>query len=92
MRKFIITAILAASFLVPAAAQASLGGELKAGNKAEQKLQNRYKRYSVYALCDTQGSRYWCTVGGSRGDCFVSGHAWVKGNRVSLVGVNRTCL
>ena len=74
---------------IPATASAGWASELKAGNRAEQKLQNRYSGYSVYAFCDQQGRRFWCSVGGSRGDCFVSGHAWVKRYpwRTQLVGV-----
>src|SRR4051794_13865365 len=89
-------AVPAAALGVPAAANASFSSEMKAGNRAEQRLQHRYPGYSVYGLCDQQGRRYWCSVGGSRGHCFVSGHAWVSrtyygGWRTRLVGVTRSC-
>jgi hypothetical protein len=94
MKKFLaIAAILGGALAIPATASASFDAELKAANRAEQKLQRRYPGYSVYAFCDQQGRRFWCSVGGSRGDCFVSGHAWVKRYpwRVRLVGVTRSC-
>lgn len=93
MRKFIIAALSAVAFvgITAPVASASFSSELRAGNRVEQKLQSRYPRYSVVAVCDQQGSRYWCTVSGSHGNCFVSGHAWVRSNRVTLVGVNRSC-
>jgi len=93
-RKWIVIAalIVVSIIAVPATASASFASEMKAGNRAEQKLQRKYRGYSVYAICDQQGSRYWCSVGGSRGDCFVSGHAWVsRYYRVRLTGVNRSC-
>ena len=97
MKKFImLAALLGSLFAIPATASASFASEMKAGNRAEQKLQRKYPGYSVYGLCDQQGSRYWCSVGGSRGGCFVSGHAWVSrtyygGWRTRLVGVTRSC-
>ena len=89
----VIAALVAVSIItIPATASASFMSEYKAGNRAEQKLQRKYHGYSVYGFCDQQGGRFWCTVGGSRGDCFVSGHAWVsRSYRVRLVGVTRSC-
>jgi hypothetical protein len=96
MRKYIlaIAALAVIAFAaVPATASADFMSELKAGNRAEQKMQSRYPGYSVYGFCDQQGRRFWCSVGGSRGDCFVTGHAWVYRHpwRVRLVGVTRDC-
>jgi hypothetical protein len=95
VKKVIVLAALAVSLVVPTTASAStFTQEMKAGNRAEQKLQNRYPGYSVYAVCDKQGSRFWCSVGGSRRSCFVTGHAWVYRYpwwRVRLVGVTRDC-
>jgi hypothetical protein len=94
VKKFVVAAALAASCIVPAVAPASIGAELKAGSKAEQSLQHRYPPYTVFAVCDQQSSRrFWCTVGGSRGHCLISGHARVTRSpwRTRLVGVNRSC-
>jgi len=93
VRKRIIIGTLAACLFIPAVASADFEQELKAGNYAEQKLQRRYPHYSVYASCDQQGRKFWCSVGGSKGNCLVDGHAWVYKNpwRVRLVGVTRNC-
>lgn len=94
MKKYIIAGAALASLVVPAAASASFDSEYQAGNKVEQAMQRQYPRYTVFAFCDQQGRRFWCSVHASRGDCFVSGHAWVSKNpwRVRMVGVNRTCI
>ena len=94
MKKFLAAALGAATLVVgvPATASAGWEAEIKAGNRAEQALQRKYRGYSVYGFCDQQGRRFWCTVGGSRGDCFVSGHAWVnRYYQTRLVGVTRSC-
>jgi hypothetical protein len=92
MKKFIIAGAALASLIVPAAASASFSSEVAASNKVEQSLQRRYPAYTVYAFCDQQGrGKYWCSLGGSRRDCLVTGHAWVRNGRVQLVGVNRNC-
>ena len=96
MKKYLrgVAAALALATIVPATASADWEAEYQAGNRAEQKLAKRYPGYNVYGFCDQQGRRFWCTVGGSKGDCYVSGHAWVRRSpwRVSFVGVNRTCI
>jgi hypothetical protein len=95
MKRVIAGLAVVVSLVAASPASADLGAELNAGNRAEQALQKRYRGYSVYGLCDQQGRRFWCSVGGSRGDCLVSGHAWVSKRwgswRVRLVGVNRSC-
>jgi hypothetical protein len=78
----------------PAIGSADIGSELRAGNKAEQRLQRSYRGYTVVAVCDQEGSRrFWCSASGYRGDCFVSGHARVTRYpwHLRLVGVNRSC-
>ena len=48
MQKFIILAAQIGSlFAIPATASASFSSEMKAGIRAEQKLQRRYPGYSV---------------------------------------------
>ena len=94
MKKGMVAATLVAACVLPAVAPASIGAELKASSKAEQALQGRYPTYSVFAVCDQQSSRrFWCTVGGSRGHCVVTGHARVTRYpwRTRLVGVTRDC-
>jgi hypothetical protein len=82
---------------VPTAAQAStLGQEFKAGDRVEQAaIRKGYARYNPLGLCDKQGSRFWCSVSGMRGDCFLEGQAWVSsprsGYRVRFTNINREC-
>jgi hypothetical protein len=79
--------------VVPASASADIFDEIKAGNRVEQKLVRKYPGYSSYAFCDQQERRFWCTYGGTKGDCFIDGHAWVYKHpwRVRFVNPTREC-
>lgn len=89
-------AILAAfAATVPTACQAStLGLEIKAGNRVEQAaVRKGYGRYNPTGLCDKQGRRFWCSVSGMRGDCFLDGQAWVsRYYRVRFTNLMVDCL
>ena len=93
MKKFMILAALIGSlFAIPATASASFSSEMKAGNRAEQKLQR-----SIPATAFTASAISRAAATGARSAVrvaivSVSGHAWVsRYYRVRLVGVTRSC-
>ena len=92
------TALIAFAATTPAQASSwsTLSQEIKAGNRVEQAaVRKGYGRYTPVGLCDKQGRRFWCSVFGSRGDCFLDGQAWVSspgsGYRVRFTSLGRDC-
>ena len=95
-----VGAAVGAALLLPATASASawstLRQELNAGNRVEQAAVRRgYAKYTPIGLCDKQGHRFWCSVSGSRGDCYLNGQAWVSspstGYRVRFTSLDTEC-
>ena len=74
-----VPAMASASTAKSAYSFSTLNQEIKAGNRVEQAAVRRgYGRYNPTGLCDKQGRRFWCSVSGMRGDCFLEGQAWVS--------------
>lgn len=96
MRKYYL-AILAivALFVLPTTANAGIREELDAADAVEIKVMQRgYRAYDPTALCDQKShSKFYCDFFGSRGDCFLSGKAWVRrpGYRVQIITIKKDC-
>jgi hypothetical protein len=94
VRKSIIGTAVALALIVPASAHAGIAQELRAASKVEQKTISRYRGYNVTAVCDQQSrSKFWCSFFGDKGDCFLSGKAYVRNPRwrVQIVSASKNC-
>ena len=84
--------VAVSSLAMPATAQADFMAEMKAAGKVERKVTRKHPGWNIVAACDQYGRRkFWCNYTGSKGDCFVTGKARVKGSRIRLIGDEVTC-
>ena len=62
---------------IPATASGGAASELRKATAPSRSSRTGYSGYSVYAFCDQKAPPvFGARSAGSRGDCFVSGHAW----------------
>jgi hypothetical protein len=90
------TIALAGTAAAAPAAHASFSLELKAAGWVERDATRYYPRYDFTASCDQYSrTRFWCTVFGSAGNCYRSGHASVRLTRttwwVTVRHLEQTC-
>lgn len=86
------TAVILTGLVVPTAGHAGFAAEIKAANKVEQRVEKRYRGYNITATCDQETkTRFYCSFIGSKGDCYVTGKAWVKRGRASIISANKNC-
>lgn len=97
MKKLIIAAIAASSFVVPAVASAGFMDQLNASDQVQRVAKHRY-HFSAISSCRQIGKRsFTCTIGGVKGNCFYNGRANVRKlssytYKVTTMSVSKDCI